>query len=94
MIKSFGDKTTEKIFHGHFVKKISHDVLRLAARKLDLINLVASLDQLSVPPGNRLEKLSGKLSGYYSIRINDQYRIIFEWAEGDAYHVKVTDYHR
>jgi proteic killer suppression protein len=68
-------------------------VVKQAARKLDMINLVTSIEQLSIPPGNRLEKLSGKYLGYYSIRVNKQYRIIFQWLDGEAHNVKLTDYH-
>ena len=93
MIKSFGDKRTEKIFNGEPVKKVSPDLEKGAVKKLDMINFVTGLEQLRIPPGNRLEKLSGDLAGFYSIRINDQFRIIFKWIDGNAYDVQLTDYH-
>lgn len=92
MIQSFADKVTENIFYGRQTK-LSSLVVKQAARKLDMINLVTSIEQLSIPPGNRLEKLSGKYLGYYSIRVNKQYRIIFQWLDGEAHNVKLTDYH-
>jgi len=92
MIQSFADKVTENVFHGRQTK-LSSLVAKQAARKLDMINLVTSIEQLRIPPGNRLEKLSGKYRGYYSIRVNKQYRIIFQWVDGEAYNVQLTDYH-
>ncbi len=93
MIKSFGDKLTARLFHGQSTPNLSPALAKQAVKKLDMINLVTTIEQLSIPPGNRLEKLSGRLTGYYSIRINAQYRIIFQWVEGNAYQVQVTDYH-
>ncbi len=78
MIKSFGDKVTEKIFNGERVRQVSSDLEKSAIKKLDMINFVTVLEQLRIPPGNRLEKLSGDLASFYSIRINDQFRIIFK----------------
>jgi toxin HigB-1 len=71
----------------------SVDVLRVAVRKLDQIDSVTTIDELAVPPGNHLEKLTGDREGQYSIRINDQYRICFEWSESDAEEVEIVDYH-
>ena len=93
MIKSFGDKRTEKIFNGERVRNVSPDLEKGAVKKLDMINFVTGLDQLRIPPGNRLEKLSGDLAGFYSIRINDQFRIIFKWIDDHAYEVNLIDYH-
>ncbi|MEF8822494.1 MAG: type II toxin-antitoxin system RelE/ParE family toxin [Desulfohalobiaceae bacterium] len=92
MIQSFADKVTENVFNGRQTK-LSSLMVKQAARKLDMINLVTSIAQLKIPPGNQLEKLSGKYLGYYSIRVNKQYRIIFQWLDGEAYNVQLTDYH-
>ncbi|MEA3428470.1 MAG: type II toxin-antitoxin system RelE/ParE family toxin [Thermodesulfobacteriota bacterium] len=93
MIKSFGDKITEKIFNGEQVRQVSSELEKGVIKKLDMINFVTSLEQLRIPPGNRLEKLSGDLAGFYSIRINDQFRIIFKWINEHAYEVQLIDYH-
>lgn len=93
MIKSFRRKAAESIFQRRFIKKVSPDMQRLAYRKLVLLDSVEQLDDLRVPPGNRLEKLSGGRQGQYSIRINDQWRICFKWRVGNAYKVEITDYH-
>jgi len=93
MIKSFTDKKTEQIFSRAFAKGFSKELCHLALRKLLLVDAAVSLDDLRVPPGNRLEKLTGDRQGQYSIRINKQWRICFEWAEGDAYEVEIVDYH-
>lgn len=93
MIKSFRCKETESIFQRRFVKKFSSDVQRLAYRKLVLLDSVERLSDLKVPPGNRLEKLSGNRQGQHSIRINDQWRICFKWRAGDTYEVEIVDYH-
>lgn len=93
MIKSFRGKDAELIFQRLFVKKFSADVQRLAYRKLLLIDSAETPDDLKIPPGNRLEKLSGSRQGQYSIRVNDQYRICFRWRGGDAYEVEIVDYH-
>jgi proteic killer suppression protein len=93
MIKSFRRKDAEKIFERRFVKQIPEDLQRLAYRKLMLLDSAENLEDLKVPPGNRLEKLSGDRKGQYSIRINDQRRICFRWDAGDAYEVEIADYH-
>lgn len=97
MIVSFGDAGTEDIFNGKNSKaarKTCPETLwRVAARKLDQLDSVASLDDLRVPPGNRLEALSGSRKGQFSIRVNDQYRICFLWAENGPDRVEIVDYH-
>ncbi len=93
MIKSFRCKETEKIFERQFVKKFSVDIQRLVYRKLVLLDSAERLDDLKVPPGNRLERLSGNRQGQHSIRVNEQWRICFKWSAGDVYEVEITDYH-
>jgi len=93
MIKSFLDKETEKIFNREISQKLSADIQKTALRKLLLIDAAVNLNDLRVPPGNRLEKLTRNLKGKYSIRINNQYRIIFEFEDGNAYKVEIIDYH-
>ena len=92
MIDSFADKSTQDIFDGRRVKRLPPELARIAQRKLQYINAAAKLSDLNVPPGNRLKSLKGRLSGFYSIRINDQFRVIFRWNDGRAEHVKLTDY--
>jgi len=93
MIKIFKCKETEKIFQGQFSKKLPHDIQRLAERKLIMIHRAGNLSDLRVPPANRLEKLSGNRERQHSIRINDQWRICFEWREEGVYGVEIVDYH-
>jgi proteic killer suppression protein len=93
MIRSFRNKKTEKIWLRETVRSLGPELQRVAHRKLLLLNAATELSTLRVPPGNRLEKLSGSRSGQYSIRINDQYRICFRWRNGDAENVEITDYH-
>jgi len=93
MIKSFKCKETQKIFNREFSKKFPHDIQRIALRKLRMINRSSNLNDLRVPPSNRLEKLSGKRKDQYSIRINDQWRICFEWKKPDITKVEIVDYH-
>ena len=93
MIKSFANKETERVFQQIFTKKLPHEIQHLALRKLILIDNAHTLEDLRVPPGNRLEKLSGVRTGQYSIRINDQFRICFREKGGDYYEVEITDYH-
>ena len=94
MIKSFNDKETQKIYQQIFSKKLPHDIQRVALRKLIMIDNAGCLEDLRVPPANRLEALHGDREGQYSIRINDQYRICFS-VEGrnEFYHVEIVDYH-
>lgn len=94
MIKSFSDKTTEELFNRQNVRKLPPSIIRTAYRKLLIIDAAEKLDDLKIPPGNRLEKLAGDLLGKFSIRINDQWRIIFEWKKNNAYEVEIVDYHK
>ncbi len=93
MIKSFGSKETEKIFFGQRSKKIPLQVQKIGRRKLRMINNSQNINDLRIPPDNRLEKLSGNLKQYHSIRINDQWRIVFIWKNGHASGVNIIDYH-
>ena len=96
MIASFGDRATEDLYRGRRSKatrRLPVDILSVALRKLDVINAAEVLLDLASPPGNRLEALRGDLRGYHSIRINDQWRIVFRWATGEAHGVRITDYH-
>jgi len=94
MINGFSDKATEDLFNRKPVRHLPTTIHKIAYRKLLLIDGAERLDDLRVPPGNRLEKLSGDLFGKYSIRINDQWRIIFSWKENNAYEVEIIDYHK
>ena len=93
MIKSFKCKETEKIFNREFSKKLPMDLQRIAFRKLRMLNRATILNDLKVPPGNRLESLHGEREGQYSIRINNQWRICFRWIEKDIYDIEIVDYH-
>lgn len=93
MIQSFGSKETEKIWNGIRVKKISLEIQTVGRRKLRMLNNSQDIKDLRIPPSNRLEKLSGDLKEFYSIRINRQWRIIFTWNNGNAYEVRILDYH-
>jgi proteic killer suppression protein len=93
MIVSFGSKDTEKIWNGEKVKRIAKEVQQVGRRKLRMLNNSQNSADLRIPPSNRLEKLSGKLKDFYSIRINDQWRIIFKWENEHASDVEITDYH-
>jgi proteic killer suppression protein len=93
MIKSFRCRETEKLFKREHVLKFSAEMQRGALRRLMLLDAAERLEDLRIPPGNRLEKLSGNRQGQYSIRINDQWRICFRWQQGDAYDVEIVDYH-
>jgi len=92
MIVSFGDTDTERIWQGVRVKKIPSEIQQIGRRKLRMINNSINLNDLRIPPANRLEKLSGKLKSFYRIRINDQWRIIFKWESGNASEVEILDY--
>lgn len=97
MIRSFGDTATEDFFHGRsstHSRRIPSTIRAVAARKLDMLNAAIVYDDLRSPPGNRLERLRGNWSGYHSIRINQQWRIVFKWEEGAAEEVQIVDYHR
>lgn len=93
MIKSFRDRDTERVFNRQRVKRFSLSVQKVAQRKLDLIEAAEVIDDLRIPPGNRLEKLSGDRKGQYSIRVNNQWRICFQWLSGQAVDVEIVDYH-
>lgn len=93
MIKTFADKRTAAIFEGYQVRRLPREIQENARRKLKQIDAAATLESLRVPPGNRLEALRGDRSGQWSIRINDQWRVCFEWAGGDAFNVEIADYH-
>ncbi len=92
MIRSFADKKTEALFQDKRVKEFQ-SIARPAKRKLEMLDAASRLDDLKVPPGNRLEALSGDRSGFNSIRINDQWRLIFVWRDDGAYDVEIVDYH-
>jgi toxin HigB-1 len=93
MIKSFQSRETEKLFLRQRSPRFSVDIHRIALRKLLLLDAAERLEDLRIPPGNRLEKLTGNRQGQHSIRINDQWRICSRWSEGDAYEVEIADYH-
>ena len=93
MIISFGTKQTEKIWNGERVKKIPNEIQEIGRRKLRMLNNSQNIADLKTPPSNRLEKLKGSLNGFYSIRVNDQWRIIFRWNNGNALEVEILDYH-
>ncbi len=93
MIRSFASRETERLFQRQFSRKLPHDIQRRARVKLEVLDAAEQLDDLRIPPSNNLEKLSGDRENQYSIRINDQWRICFEWREGDAYQVEIVDYH-
>jgi len=93
VLRSFKCKETEKIFKRSYSKKYPVDVQRVALRKLRMLNRAEDLNDLRVPPGNRLEALKGKRKGQHSIRINDQWRICFLWQDKDVFDVEITDYH-
>jgi proteic killer suppression protein len=93
MIRSFKDKDTEAIFNGKFVRRIPQSIAPLAARKLNQVHAAGSLDDLRIPPGNRLEALKGDRKGQHSIRINEQWRICFRWTQAGPEAVEIVDYH-
>jgi len=93
MILTFGFKDTEKIWNGERAKRIPLEIQQIGRRKLRMLNNSQNLTDLKAPPSNRLEKLSGKLNDFFSIRINDQWRIIFRWENNHASEVEIIDYH-
>lgn len=93
MIRSFRDRESEKIFRRERSRRLPLGVQRVALRKLLILDAAESIEDLRVPPGNRLERLLGDRQGQHSIRINDQWRICFVWKDNDAYQVEITDYH-
>jgi proteic killer suppression protein len=94
MIKSFKSKETARIFERLRSTRLPQDIQQVSYRKLRMLNNAVTLEDLRIPPANRLEKLSGDRAGQYSIRINDQWRICFEWIDGDPYNVEIVDYHK
>ena len=92
MIRSFDDKLTEALFRDEFVRQFK-GIARQAKRKLEALNAASRLEDLMVPPSNRLEKLKGDLKDFYSIRVNDQWRVTFKWMEGEPHQVRILDYH-
>ena len=93
MIKSFRDRDTERLFHRERVKRFGADVQRVALRKLRMLDAATVLEDLRIPPANRLEKLKGDREGQHSIRINRQWRVCFHWRAGHAHDVEIVDYH-
>ncbi|MBI4227952.1 MAG: type II toxin-antitoxin system RelE/ParE family toxin [Candidatus Omnitrophica bacterium] len=96
MILDFGDQATDDLFHGVNTKaarRIPMTIWHVAHRKLDMLNAAHALRDLQVPPGNRLETLKGSLAGFHSIRVNEQFRVVFKWSDSQARQVRVTDYH-
>lgn len=94
MIKSFADKETDRLFRRRLSRKLPQDIQRIARMKLEILDAAEVLEDLTIPSGNRLEKLSGDRKGQHSIRINNQWRICFVWRNGDAYQVEIVDYHK
>jgi toxin HigB-1 len=92
MIRSFGDKRTKALFRDEFVRDFQ-GIARIAKRKLEAVNAAHRLDDLAIPPSNRLEKLKGDLRDFYSIRVNAQWRVVFKWHSGEPHEVRITDYH-
>jgi len=94
MIKSFKDEETEKIYHRYHSRKLPPDIQQVGLRKVRMLNNAVTLADLRIPPANRLEKLRGERKGQHSIRINERWRICFEWHDEDAYEVEIVDYHK
>ena len=93
MIKSFADRDTGRLFGRESVRRFPSNLARVMLRKLVAVDAADALDDLRIPPGNRLEKLKGSRAGQYSIRVNDQWRVCFHWKDGNAYDVEIVDYH-
>ena len=93
VIKTIKDEETRKVFQRQFSLKLPPSIQQVSLRKLRMLNNAENLNDLRVPPGNHLEKLTGKRAGQYSIRINDTWRICFEWSDDNAYNVEIIDYH-
>jgi proteic killer suppression protein len=93
MIVSFANEAAQSAWSRHFRKGVPNDIMKVANRKLTQINSARSLDDLRIPPGNRLEQLAGNRAGQHSIRINDQWRLCFVWRDGNAFDVELVDYH-
>ncbi len=93
MLRSFADKETERVWQRQQVRKLGHGIQRAALRKLLILDAAETVDDLRVPPGNRLEKLKGDRAGSYSVRINEQWRICFRWTDAGPEDVEIVDYH-
>ena len=93
MITSFHDDATESVWQGEFTRKLPNQIQAVARRKLRMVNNARRIDDLRIPPNNRLEQLSGDRAGQWSIRINDQWRVCFEWQDGHSLRVEICDYH-
>jgi len=93
VIRSFADREAEKIWEGTPSRRLPGDIQAVVRRKLRMLNNAATLDDLRIPPANRLEALKGNRKGQHSIRINDQWRVCFRWKSGDAFDVQIVDYH-
>jgi proteic killer suppression protein len=93
VIRSFRDRDTERLFRRQPVRRWAAAVQRIGLRKLLMLDAATRLDDLRIPPANRLAKLAGRRTGQYSIRVNDQWRVCFRWSDGDAYNVEIVDYH-
>ena len=93
MIRAYADKEAERIAAGEVSRRLPGDIQRVARRKLRMLDNAASLEDLRIPPANRLEALKGDRKGPYSIRINDEWRVCFRWKDGDAFEVEIVDYH-
>ncbi|MEW6595517.1 MAG: type II toxin-antitoxin system RelE/ParE family toxin [Thermodesulfobacteriota bacterium] len=93
MITAFHDSETEKVWRGQFSRHLPNQIQAVARRKLRMLNNARALDDLRIPPANRLERLAGDREGRWSIRINDQWRVCFVWADGNAEQVEICDYH-
>lgn len=93
MIRNFADKEAQTVWEGQASRRLPADIQSVARRKLRMLNNASTLEDLRVPPANRLESLKGDRKGQYSIRINDQWRICFRWKEGEAHDVEIVDYH-
>ena len=93
MIRSFADKETERVWEGFHSRRLPQDIQDVALRKLRILNRVRTVEELAVPPGNRLERLHGDRKAQWSIRLNIQWRICFNWENGDAHNVEIADYH-
>jgi len=93
VIKTFNDEETQKVYKRQLSLKLPPSIQQVALRKLRMLNNADNLGDLRIPPANRLKKLAGERAGQYSIRVNDQWRICFEWTDNNAYHVEITGYH-
>lgn len=93
MIASFGDRRTERLYDGERIRGFPSELLKVAWRKLDMLNRANTLEDLRIPPANRLEALKGDLRGFHSIRVNDRWRVVFRWRDGNAEQVRLVDYH-